>query len=41
VLEIIKEFRDIKAPLKNITLQLTNFKDSYKLKTNTNVSSNH
>jgi MFS superfamily sulfate permease-like transporter len=41
VLEIIKEFRDIKAPLKNITLQLTNFKESYKLKTNTNVSSNH
>ena len=41
VLEIIKEFRDIKAPLKNITLQLRNFKESYKLKTNTNVSSNH
>lgn len=31
VLEIIKEFRDIKAPLKNIKLLLIGFHESYKL----------
>ncbi|MFM2393871.1 MAG: hypothetical protein RLZZ546_1853 [Bacteroidota bacterium] len=31
VLEIIKEFRDIKAPLKNIELTLKDFKEEYKI----------
>jgi MFS superfamily sulfate permease-like transporter len=33
VLEQIKEFRDIKVPLKNIKLTLTNFKEDYKIQT--------
>jgi MFS superfamily sulfate permease-like transporter len=31
VLELIKEFKSIKAPLKNITCQLVGFKDIYKI----------
>jgi carbonic anhydrase len=31
VIEIIKEFKNIKAPLKNIKLSLVNFKDTYKI----------
>jgi MFS superfamily sulfate permease-like transporter len=38
VLELIKEFRDIKAPLKKINLQLTNFEETYKI-INSNVTS--
>jgi MFS superfamily sulfate permease-like transporter len=38
VQELIKEFRDIKAPLKKINLQLTNFEETYKI-TNNNVTS--
>lgn len=41
VLELIKEFRDIKAPLKNIKLDLKNFKDKYKIDNTHNVSSGH
>jgi MFS superfamily sulfate permease-like transporter len=40
VLELIKEFRDIKAPLKNIQLQLKGFKDAYKIE-NHFVTSGH
>lgn len=41
VLELIKEFRDIKAPLKNIALSLVGFKDAYKIENQTNVQSGH
>ncbi len=41
VLELIKEFRDIKAPLKNITLSLEGFKDEYNIENQTNVQSVH
>ena len=41
VLELIKEFRDIKAPLKNIALSLVGFKDAYKIENQTNVQSVH
>lgn len=41
VLELIKEFRDIKAPLKNIHLQLKGFKEVYKIDSTSNVSSGH
>jgi MFS superfamily sulfate permease-like transporter len=41
VLELIKEFRDIKAPLKNIRLQLTDFKENYNISNAANVSSSH
>ncbi|HOJ91420.1 MAG TPA: SulP family inorganic anion transporter [Saprospiraceae bacterium] len=41
VLEIIKEFRDIKAPLKNINCTLTGFKEVYKIENNLNVKSSH
>lgn len=41
VLELIKEFRDIKAPLKNIQLQLKGFKEVYKIESTSNVSSGH
>jgi MFS superfamily sulfate permease-like transporter len=41
VLELIKEFRDIKAPLKNISLELKGFKEIYKIDNNQNVSSSH
>lgn len=39
VLGLIKEFRDIKAPLKNIALTLVGFKDAYKIENQTNVQS--
>ncbi len=41
VLELIKEFRDIKAPLKNITCQLEGFKEVYQIDNNYQVSSGH
>ena len=41
VLELIKEFRDIKAPLKNIRLDLKNFRDVYKMENRYNVQSGH
>jgi MFS superfamily sulfate permease-like transporter len=41
VLELIKEFRDIKAPLKQINCTLENFKEAYKIENNYNVSSGH
>ncbi len=41
VLELIKEFRDIKAPLKKITLELRGFKDVYKMENSSYVSSGH
>lgn len=41
VLELIKEFRDIKAPLKNIRLELRNFKEVYKMENGYNVQSGH
>ncbi len=41
VLELIKEFRDIKAPLKNIHLQLNGFKEAYKIDNSHSVSSSH
>jgi carbonic anhydrase len=41
VLELIKEFRDIKAPLKNIDLQLLGFHESYKIQNQSNVHSVH
>jgi MFS superfamily sulfate permease-like transporter len=41
VLELIKEFRDIKAPLKNISLELKGFKEIYKMDNSQNVSSGH
>jgi MFS superfamily sulfate permease-like transporter len=41
VLEIIKEFRDIKAPLKKIRLQLVGFKEAYKIQNFSNVQSVH
>lgn len=41
ILELIKEFRDIKAPLKNIQLELKGFKEKYKIDNNYSVSSGH
>jgi MFS superfamily sulfate permease-like transporter len=41
VLELIKEFRDIKVPLKKIKLQLVGFKDAYKIENYSNVQSVH
>lgn len=41
VLELIKEFRDIKAPLKNIDLQLNGFKEKYQIENQMNVTSGH
>jgi MFS superfamily sulfate permease-like transporter len=41
ILELIKEFRDIKAPLKNIELELRGFKEKYKIDNNYSVSSGH
>jgi carbonic anhydrase len=41
VLELIKEFRDIKAPLKNIKLTLTGFKEAYKIDNYSLVQSVH
>ena len=41
VLELIKEFRDIKAPLKNIKLELVGFKETYRIENQLNVQSVH
>jgi MFS superfamily sulfate permease-like transporter len=41
VLELIKEFRDIKAPLKNISCTLSGFKEVYKIENVSNVQSVH
>lgn len=41
VLELIKEFRDIKAPLKNISCRLEGFKEVYRVENVTNVQSVH
>ena len=41
VLELIKEFRDIKVPLKNIKLELVGFKDAYKMENQSHVQSVH
>jgi MFS superfamily sulfate permease-like transporter len=41
VLELIKEFRDIKAPLKNIQCSLLNFKEEYSIENKFNLSSGH
>ncbi|MDX2045996.1 MAG: SulP family inorganic anion transporter [Chitinophagaceae bacterium] len=41
VLELIKEFRDIKAPLKNISLQLVGFKEAYNIENKSYVKSVH
>jgi MFS superfamily sulfate permease-like transporter len=40
VIELIKEFKEIKAPLKNINLELKGFKESYKINSQ-NVTSSH
>lgn len=39
VLEIIKEFRDIKAPLKHINIRLIGFKEIYEIENESNVQS--
>lgn len=41
VLEIIKEFRDIKSPLKNIKFSLIGFKEAYKIENSSHVISSH
>ena len=41
VLELIKEFRDIKVPLKNIRLTLKGFKDAYNIENYSQVQSVH
>ncbi|MBI3139702.1 MAG: SulP family inorganic anion transporter [Sphingobacteriales bacterium] len=41
VLELIKEFRDIKAPLKKIRLTLVGFKEAYKIENFSQVQSVH
>ncbi len=41
VLELIKEFRDIKAPLKNITCELKGFQEKYRIENLLNVQSVH
>ena len=41
VLELIKEFRDIKAPLKNITCTLEGFQEKYQIENLLNVQSTH
>jgi MFS superfamily sulfate permease-like transporter len=41
VLELIKEFRDIKAPLKQISLSLIGFKEIYKIENQSHVQSVH
>lgn len=41
VLELIKEFRDIKVPLKKIKLQLVGFKEAYKIENYSHVQSVH
>ena len=41
VLELIKEFRDIKAPLKNIVCNMLGFHELYKMNSASNVQSGH
>ncbi|HEX8355809.1 MAG TPA: SulP family inorganic anion transporter [Segetibacter sp.] len=41
VLELIKEFRDIKAPLKNITCKLEGFQEKYQIENQLHVLSSH
>ena len=41
IIELIKEFRDIKAPLKNIKLELAGFKEAYKIENQSHVQSVH
>jgi MFS superfamily sulfate permease-like transporter len=41
VLELIKEFKNIKAPLKKITVQLEGFKEVYHIENQSNVQSVH
>lgn len=41
VLELIKEFRDIKAPLKDINCKLENFSEEYQIHNKSNVQSAH
>jgi MFS superfamily sulfate permease-like transporter len=41
VLGLIKEFRDIKAPLKKISLELKGFKEVYKIENTSMVRSGH
>lgn len=41
VLELIKEFRDIKAPLKNITCRLEGFQEKYRIENRLQVQSVH
>ncbi|MBL7731906.1 MAG: SulP family inorganic anion transporter [Chitinophagaceae bacterium] len=41
VLQLIKEFRDIKAPLKKISLELRGFKEVYKIENTSLVTSAH
>ena len=41
VLELIKEFRDIKAPVKNISSKLVGFKEKYQIENELNVQSVH
>jgi MFS superfamily sulfate permease-like transporter len=41
VLELIKEFRDIKAPLKNINCRLEGFREKYQVENEMNVQSVH
>lgn len=41
VLEIIKEYRDIKAPLNNVTCELIGFKDNYNINQKSNQGSGH
>lgn len=41
ILELIKEFKDIKVPLKNIRLQLIGFKEKYKIENTMHVQSIH
>ncbi len=41
VLQLIKEFRDIKVPLKKIKLTLEGFKDVYKIENKSSVQSGH
>jgi carbonic anhydrase len=41
VLELIKEFRDIKAPLKNINCKLEGFQEKYRIENHSNVQSVH
>lgn len=41
VLELIKEFRDIKAPIKNISSRLVGFKEKYQVENELNVQSVH